>query len=189
MRCASARSPRSPPGTSSLQEQSNELKSRSLSSPTSPAISAKARPTIRNRTSCSGSTFAAGSCSKRRCPTATIVVHDLPEMASALGVIDDGRQLLVTETGLYVRDVRTGALNAAHAARSRQSGDPLQRCPRPSLRRVLDRHDGQDEREGRRRDLLVLQGRAAQALSRRSASPIRSAFRPTARRPTTPTPP
>jgi sugar lactone lactonase YvrE len=38
------------------------------------------------------------------------VVHYLPEMASAIATIDGGRQLLVTETGLYVRDRRTGAL-------------------------------------------------------------------------------
>jgi sugar lactone lactonase len=44
-------------------------------------------------------------------PDGAVTVHDLPEMASALGVIDDVRQLLVTETGLYVRDVRTGALS------------------------------------------------------------------------------
>ena len=37
-------------------------------------------------------------------------VHDLPVMASALAVIDPERQMLVTETGLHVRDVRTGAL-------------------------------------------------------------------------------
>jgi sugar lactone lactonase YvrE len=43
-------------------------------------------------------------------PDGAVIVHDLPEMASALGVIDAGRQLLVTETGLYVRDVGTGAL-------------------------------------------------------------------------------
>jgi sugar lactone lactonase len=38
-------------------------------------------------------------------------IHDLPEMASALAVINDGHQLLVTETGLHVRDVATGGLS------------------------------------------------------------------------------
>lgn len=37
-------------------------------------------------------------------------IHDLPEMASALAVVDAGRQLVVTETGLHVRDARTGAM-------------------------------------------------------------------------------
>jgi sugar lactone lactonase YvrE len=38
-------------------------------------------------------------------------VHDLPVMASALAVIDAGRQLIVTETGLQIRDVKTGRLS------------------------------------------------------------------------------
>lgn len=37
-------------------------------------------------------------------------VHDLPLMASALAVVDARRQVLVTETGLHVRDVATGRL-------------------------------------------------------------------------------
>ena len=37
-------------------------------------------------------------------------IHHLPEMASALAVIDAERQLVVTETGLHVRDVSTGAM-------------------------------------------------------------------------------
>ncbi len=36
--------------------------------------------------------------------------HDLPVMASALGIVDDDRQLLVTENGLYLRDTKSGAL-------------------------------------------------------------------------------
>lgn len=42
-------------------------------------------------------------------------VHDLPEMASAIAAVDGGRQLVVTETGLYVRDRHSGAL-ALHTA-------------------------------------------------------------------------
>ena len=38
------------------------------------------------------------------------VVHDLPVMASALAVIDDDRQLLMTETGLHIRETATGRL-------------------------------------------------------------------------------
>lgn len=37
-------------------------------------------------------------------------VHDLPELASAIAGVDAGRQLLVTETGLYLRDRKSGAL-------------------------------------------------------------------------------
>src|SRR3954466_855886 len=37
-------------------------------------------------------------------------VHDLGVMASAIAVIDDKRQLIATETGLFVRDVATGKL-------------------------------------------------------------------------------
>ncbi len=38
------------------------------------------------------------------------VVHSLSEMASALAIIDADRQLVFTETGLHVRDVRSGTL-------------------------------------------------------------------------------
>ncbi|ESY51276.1 gluconolaconase [Mesorhizobium sp. L103C119B0] len=37
-------------------------------------------------------------------------VHDLGQMASAIAIIDDHRQLIATETGLHVRDVSTGKL-------------------------------------------------------------------------------
>lgn len=38
-------------------------------------------------------------------------VHDLPFMASAIAAVDAGRQALVTETGIHLRDRRTGALS------------------------------------------------------------------------------
>ena len=38
------------------------------------------------------------------------VRHSLPEMASALAVIDANRHLVFTETGLHVRDLRSGKL-------------------------------------------------------------------------------
>ncbi|QPF88022.1 SMP-30/gluconolactonase/LRE family protein [Bradyrhizobium genosp. L] len=38
------------------------------------------------------------------------VIHALPNKASALARIDDARQLILTENGLYVRDVATGRL-------------------------------------------------------------------------------
>ncbi|RWM10411.1 MAG: SMP-30/gluconolactonase/LRE family protein [Mesorhizobium sp.] len=37
-------------------------------------------------------------------------IHDLGLMASAIAIIDDVRQLIATEKGLYVRDVATGKL-------------------------------------------------------------------------------
>lgn len=47
---------------------------------------------------------------EKRWPDGDVVVHELPVMASALAVIDADRQLLVTETGLHIRDVGTGKL-------------------------------------------------------------------------------
>jgi len=47
---------------------------------------------------------------EKRMPDGDLVVHDLPFMASALAVIDPARQMLVTEHGLYIRDVATGKL-------------------------------------------------------------------------------
>ena len=47
---------------------------------------------------------------EKRWPDGAVKVHDLPFMASALAVVDPERQLLVTESGLYLRDARTGAL-------------------------------------------------------------------------------
>lgn len=43
-------------------------------------------------------------------PDGELKVHDLPLMASALAVVDERRQLLATEKGLYLRDSATGAL-------------------------------------------------------------------------------
>ena len=37
-------------------------------------------------------------------------VHELGQMASAIAIIDEQRQLIATETGLHVRDVSTGKL-------------------------------------------------------------------------------
>lgn len=48
---------------------------------------------------------------EKRMPDGQVVVHDLPEMASALAVIDADRQLLVTETGLHIRDKATGKIS------------------------------------------------------------------------------
>jgi sugar lactone lactonase YvrE len=39
-----------------------------------------------------------------------VIFRDLPEMASVVARVDDARQLLATETGLYLRNRRTGAL-------------------------------------------------------------------------------
>jgi sugar lactone lactonase YvrE len=45
---------------------------------------------------------------------ATTTIHDLPLMASMLGVIDERTQLLATESGLYIRDAATGGLTLHH---------------------------------------------------------------------------
>jgi sugar lactone lactonase YvrE len=37
-------------------------------------------------------------------------IHELGQMASAIAIIDDTRQLIATETGLHVRDVATGSM-------------------------------------------------------------------------------
>ena len=47
---------------------------------------------------------------EKKLPDGQTVVHDLPWLASAIAVVDPGRQLLVTEAGLFLRDARTGAL-------------------------------------------------------------------------------
>ncbi len=43
-------------------------------------------------------------------PLGATCVHELPVMASALALADDGRQVLATETGLQFRDAATGRL-------------------------------------------------------------------------------
>jgi sugar lactone lactonase YvrE len=47
---------------------------------------------------------------EKRWPDGETTIHDLPLMASALAVTTDGRQAIVTETGLHLRDTSTGAL-------------------------------------------------------------------------------
>jgi sugar lactone lactonase YvrE len=44
----------------------------------------------------------------------TTTIHELPMMASALGVVDETRQLLATESGLYLRDTASGELTLHH---------------------------------------------------------------------------
>lgn len=61
---------------------------------------------------------------EKRMPDGDVVIHDLPEMMSALAVIDGDRQLLVGETGLHVRDAKTGALSLHLAV---EADDPLTR--------------------------------------------------------------
>lgn len=48
---------------------------------------------------------------EHRFGTGTEIVHELPFMASALAFIDDERQLVAGEAGLYIRDIRTGSLS------------------------------------------------------------------------------
>ena len=40
----------------------------------------------------------------------SVRIHDLPQMGSVLARIDDGRQMIATETGLHLRHVATGEL-------------------------------------------------------------------------------
>lgn len=40
----------------------------------------------------------------------TATIHELPEMGSVLARIDSARQVIITETGLHLRDVATGKL-------------------------------------------------------------------------------
>ncbi|HWK65766.1 MAG TPA: SMP-30/gluconolactonase/LRE family protein [Rhizobiaceae bacterium] len=47
---------------------------------------------------------------EKKCAGGATIVHDLPEMASAIAAIDGDRQLVVTESGLYVRDRKSGKL-------------------------------------------------------------------------------
>lgn len=47
---------------------------------------------------------------EKKLPDGEVLIHDLPVMASALAVIDDKRQMLVTERGLEIRDKASGAL-------------------------------------------------------------------------------
>ena len=51
-------------------------------------------------------------------------VHELGQMASAIAIIDDQRQLIATETGLHVRDVATGRLTLHTAI---EADNPLTR--------------------------------------------------------------
>ena len=121
----------------------------------------------RQPASCSGSTSSARSCWRRHSRTAPTIVHDLPFMASAIATIDAERQLIVAEDGLYVRDVKTGALTLHTAL---EADNPLTRSNdsrvHPSGAFWIGTMGKDDGAEGRR-DLLVLQGRAAHALFRR----------------------
>jgi sugar lactone lactonase len=47
---------------------------------------------------------------EKKYPDGPTMVHDLPFMGSAIATIDAERQLIVAEDGLYVRDVKSGAL-------------------------------------------------------------------------------
>lgn len=51
-------------------------------------------------------------------------VVDLPEMASALAVIDERRHMILTETGIHVRDLATGRLSLHTAV---EADNPLTR--------------------------------------------------------------
>ncbi len=50
------------------------------------------------------------------------VIHQFQEMASAIATIDAERQLLVTETGLHMRDARTGKLSPHMSVEASNAG-------------------------------------------------------------------
>lgn len=52
-----------------------------------------------------------------------IQIHTLPWMASALAMIDDRRQLLAADDGLYVREIASGALRLLIAVEADQPGN------------------------------------------------------------------
>lgn len=47
---------------------------------------------------------------EKKFPDGETVIHELPVMASAIAAVDGDRQLIASESGLYIRDRRTGAL-------------------------------------------------------------------------------
>lgn len=61
---------------------------------------------------------------EQKFPDGPTIVHELPFMASAIAVIDEGRQLIVAENGVHVRDARTGALSLHTAL---EADNPLTR--------------------------------------------------------------
>jgi sugar lactone lactonase YvrE len=83
-----------------------------------------------------------------RLHTGAIVIHDLPVMASALAYVDDARQLLAAEDGLYLRGKRCVATAGNH--RAGQRDHPLQRLAGASQRHLLDQHHGAQGRAGGR---------------------------------------
>jgi sugar lactone lactonase YvrE len=62
---------------------------------------------------------------EKKFPDGPTIGHDLPFMASAIATIDAERQLVVAEDGLYVREVRTGALTLHTAL---EADKPLNRA-------------------------------------------------------------
>jgi len=57
-------------------------------------------------------------------PNGDTIVHDLPEMASAIAMVDTDRQLLFTETGLFIRHESDGRLERH---REIEAGNPVTR--------------------------------------------------------------
>tara|TARA_B100000949_G_C14252955_1_gene439061 strand:+ start:252 stop:1217 length:966 start_codon:yes stop_codon:yes gene_type:complete len=51
------------------------------------------------------------------------IVHDLPRMASVVAPVDDERQLLVMEDGLYLRDIAGGSLSLIKALEDDRPGN------------------------------------------------------------------
>lgn len=60
---------------------------------------------------------------ERKWTSGETLIHSLPENTSALAVVDDTHQLLLTQTGLYLRDTTTSALSLVKAIEADVSGN------------------------------------------------------------------
>jgi sugar lactone lactonase len=98
-------------------------------------------------------------------PDGETIVHDLPEMASAIAVIDAERQLLFTETGLWIRYEVGGRLERHCEI---EADNPVTRSNDARVHpsgRVLVGHDGKGDRGEGRCHLLAPGWGGAPALS------------------------
>ncbi len=121
-------------------------------------------------------------------PDGPVTVHELPVMASALAIVDEGRQLLATETGLQLRDVASGALTMV---REIEADSPK---PAPTTRACIRAAPSGSARWAARQRKRPDPSTGISAAScgssiRTSPFPMRSAFRRTAPLPISPKPP
>ena len=143
---------------------------------------------IRRPTPHGGSTSSNAPCSRPTLHPARSPRTRFPGWPASLPSSTTSASCLATENGLYVRDIADGRLTLHVALEADNAGHPFQRWAGPRQRRALDRDHGPQGRKGRGRDLSFWRRRTAQALCRHLASRMRSAFRPMAPRPISPTP-